>query len=63
MESAAIIGLASQLSAVQQVSEQQIAILKLANEQSKANGAAIIALLEQMPVATTKAGQLINIKV
>ncbi|MCX4189683.1 YjfB family protein [Methylophaga sp. OBS3] len=63
MDSSSIIQLASALSSQDIAVQQQTAIVKLANEQLEAQGAALLQMLNSVPAATATSGNIINIKV
>lgn len=63
MNSNNIIQLASALNQQQIAEQQQIQVLKLANEQMATQGAALIEMLVDVPAPTAHSGNIINTKV
>lgn len=63
MDSNSIIQLATALNQQQAASQQQVQVLKLANDQLAAQGAAIVDMISSVPIATASSGNIINTKV
>lgn len=63
MDSNSIIQLASSLDQQQLAQQQQVALLKLANDQLAAQGALLVQMISSVPAATASSGNIINTKV
>ncbi len=63
MNSNSIIQLATALNQQQIADQQQVQVLKLANDQMAAQGAALVEMLNSVPSATANSGNIINIRV
>ncbi len=63
MNSNSITQLASALNQQKIADQQQIQVLKLANDQMAAQGTALVEMLNSVPSATANSGNIINIRV
>ncbi|MDX1573828.1 MAG: putative motility protein [Methylophaga sp.] len=63
MNSNSITQLATALNQQQIADQQQIQVLKLANDQLAVQGAALVKMLNSVPSATANSGNIINIRV
>lgn len=63
METTNVAAMATQLSVQQSAQQQMVATLKLGNDQIKAQGQAVLQLLDAVPMPQANLGNIINVKV
>jgi hypothetical protein len=63
METTNVAAMATQLSVQQSAQQQMVATLKLSNDQIKAQGQAVLQLLDAVPMPQANLGNIINVKV
>lgn len=63
METTNVAAMATQLSVQQSAQQQMVATLKLSNDQIKAQGQAVLQLLDAVPIPQANLGNIINVKV
>ncbi|WP_417550536.1 hypothetical protein [Methylophaga sp.] len=63
METTNVAAMATQLSVQQSAQQQMVATLKLSNDQIKAQGQAVLQLLDAVPMPQGNLGNIINVKV